>query len=357
MNNDATAMEMAHRWLPPGDLRLAPAHGGHINASYFVSDGSAPPRWLLQRLNSLVFPYPHLVMRNIEHLLTVGATQATGVQLPKLLRALSGEAWVRDAAGELWRCWEVTPGLRSTTRVAGVLDARETGRAFGAFAAMTTILDPGLFSEPIPGFHDSPARLARFEHVVAADPLGRAEQAREEIALALRYRALAPLLIEPLRQGLIPTRVAHNDAKIANVLFDQATGHAVMVIDLDTVMPGTPLFDFGDLVRSSVSEAEEDATDPAQVHAEPVLYKALLDGYLNGVSGMLTAGERDLLEPAGRVITWEQAIRFLTDYLEGDVYFATVHREHNLVRARAQLALLGSLDAHREELTMMSRRW
>jgi hypothetical protein len=214
---------------------------------------------------------------------------------------------------------------------------------------MATTLDATRLGETIPGFHDTPARLARLEASIARDVRGRVDRAREEIALALRFRSLAPLLVTPLRSGAIPMRVAHNDAKIANVLFEAATGRAAMVIDLDTVMPGTPLFDFGDLVRSSVSRAAEDATDLAQVEAEPELYGAVLEGYLSGVGALLNPMERSLLESAGRVITWEQAIRFLTDYLDGDVYFATAHREHNLERARAQLALLGELEARREE--------
>ena len=166
--------------------------------------------------------------------------------------------------------------------------------------------------------------------------------------MALRHRGLAPVLTAPLEAGMIPTRVAHNDAKIANVLFDGTTGRAAMVIDLDTVMPGTPLFDFGDLVRSSVSRSAEDTTALDDVVAEPELYLALREGYLEGTAGLLTPAEIALLEPAGRVITWEQAIRFLTDYLDGDVYFATEHRDHNLERARAQLALLASLERQKD---------
>jgi Ser/Thr protein kinase RdoA (MazF antagonist) len=289
-------------------------------------------------------------MQNIETVLAgAAAGPATDIRLPVLQCTPEGDGWVHDAAGELWRCWEVMPGLRSTAKVGSALDAREAGRAFGAFTRMATTLDAGTLAETTTGFHDTPARLARLEASIARDVRGRVDGAREEIALALRYRALAPLLVTPLQSGAIPTRVTHNDAKIANVLFEAATGRAAMVIDLDTVMPGTPLFDFGDLVRSSVSRAAEDATDLTQVEAEPQLYAAVLEGYLAGTGGLLTPMERSLLEPAGRVITWEQAIRFLTDYLDGDTYFATSHRDHNLERARAQLALLGSLDGHREE--------
>ncbi len=356
MTDVSAAARVLGRWITLDDARIVPARGGHINASFLIADGIDVPRWLLQQVNKAVFPSPELVMRNIEAVLNGAAGQAADVALPTLLRTLDGGGWVHDADGELWRCWEVMPGLRSTARVASALDAREAGRAFGAFARLATSLDTTLLVDTIPGFHDTPSRLARLELAIAKDVRGRVDRAREEIALALRYRMLAPLLTAPLHSGALPTRVAHNDAKIANVLFDAGSGLATMVIDLDTVMPGSPLFDFGDLVRSSVSRAAEDSTDLDQVVAEPELFAALLDGYMAGTGGLLTPLERSLLEPAGRVITWEQAIRFLTDYLEGDTYFATSHREHNLERARAQLALLGSLEERSSEFGGMVQR-
>jgi Ser/Thr protein kinase RdoA (MazF antagonist) len=337
---------MLRHWLSLGDPRLVPARGGHINASFLVADGIAAPRWLLQQVNRQVFPSPEAVMRNIE-VVRAGAATVTdaGIALPTLLRTSSGNWWAYDEAGELWRCWEMLPNARSTTRVMGARDAGEAGRAFGVFARLATTLDASRLVETIPGFHDSPARLAALEASIARNVSGRVDRAREEIALALRHRALAPLLMAPLQAGRIPGRVAHNDAKVGNVLFDANTGNAAMVIDLDTVMPGTPLFDFGDLVRSSVSTAAEDTTALHEVEAQPELYRALREGYLAGTGGLLTPAELELLEPAGRVITWEQALRFLTDYLDGDVYFATTHRDHNLERARVQLALLNSLTA------------
>jgi Ser/Thr protein kinase RdoA (MazF antagonist) len=335
---------MLRHWVTLGDPRLVPARGGHINRSFFAAEGAEPPRWLLQRVNRRVFASPESVMRNIEAVLSSAAlVPGAGVALPTLLRTRSGDGWVYDDEGELWRCWEVMPKARSTARVTGVRDAREAARAFGAFARLATTLDASLLTETIPGFHDTPSRLAALEASIARNASRRVDRAREEIALAFRYRELAPLLVAPLRAGIIPARMTHNDAKVANVLFDEETGRAEMVIDLDTVMPGTPLFDFGDLVRSSVSTAAEDTTDLGRVVAEPELHDALREGYLAGAGGLLTPAELELLEPAGRVITWEQALRFLTDYLDGDVYFATTHRDHNLERARVQLALLASL--------------
>ena len=349
MSGVPDAARMIGHWVTLEEPRIDPAKGGHINASYFVADGSAEARWLLQRVNRDVFPSPGKVMHNIEALLAhAGLVPDPGIEFPALLRTPEGATWVQDAAGESWRCWAMRPNARSTTKVTGAGDAREAARAFGAFARFSAAVDASHLAETIPGFHDTPARLASLEASIARNAGRRVDRAREEIAMVLRHRVLAPLLTAPLEAGMIPTRVAHNDAKIANVLFDGTTGRAAMVIDLDTVMPGTPLFDFGDLVRSSVSRSAEDTTALDDVVAEPELYSALREGYLEGTAGLLTPAEIALLEPAGRVITWEQAIRFLTDYLDGDVYFATEHRDHNLERARAQLALLASLERQKD---------
>ena len=345
---------MIAHWIVLADPRIVPTKGGHINTSYFIADGVEAPRWLLQRLNRDVFPSPEKVMHNIGLVLAGSATvPEPGIGLPNLLRTPEGAALVRDAEGESWRCWEMMPNARSGTTVTCAPEAWEAARAFGAFARFAATLEASQLAETIPGFHDTPVRLARLETSIARDVSGRVARAREEIALALRYRALAPILIAPLQAGVIPTRVAHNDAKVANVLFDLTTGRAAMVIDLDTVMPGTPLFDFGDLVRSSVSTAAEDTTALDEVVAEPPLYQALLEGYLAGTGRLLTPGEIELMEPAGRVITWEQAIRFLTDYLDGDTYFATEHPGHNLERTRAQLALLASLERQKHAFRAM----
>lgn len=354
MTELATAEQMVRRWLTLADALVVPAGGGHINASFFVSERGSASGWLLQRVNRTVFPSPSGVMRNIEIVLAAAADGTSAIALPSLMRTLAGEAWLCDTAGELWRCWVVMPGVRSTTKVTGTPDAGEAGRAFGAFARLASTLDASQLADTIPGFHDTPARLARLEASIARNIGGRVGRAQKEIAQALHHRSLAPLLVEPLRSGVLPVRVAHNDAKIANVLFDATTGRAAMVIDLDTVMRGTPLFDFGDLVRSSVSTAPEDSTDLQSIHAEPALYQALLEGYLEGTAGLLSRTERSLLETAGRVITWEQSLRFLTDYLDGDAYFATSRPEHNLERARAQLALLASLNRQREAFEWVS---
>lgn len=346
MSAAETAAGLSTRWLPAIDARVTVAEGGHVNRSFFVSDGNAAPAWLLQRVNSHVFPAPLQVMHNILLVLASADAPGTGIDLPTLLRTTDGAAWSIDDDGELWRCWVMVPGLANVTVAADIHGARETARAFGAFARRAASVDGRTLAETIPGFHATPNRLAALHAAILRDPAGRVDGARQEIAAALDGHPLAIQLIGPLGAGRIPLRVAHNDAKVSNVLFDRG-GIARMVIDLDTVMPGTLLFDFGDLVRSGVSQAAEDATDLSQVHADEGRFRALVEGYLEGCGTMLTTTERSLLEVAGRVITWEQAIRFLTDYLNGDRYFAVAHAGQNLERTRTQLALLASLKAQR----------
>lgn len=339
MSGAVDAGPALRHWPFPAGAKLAAARGGHINASFLVSPPDEPPRWLLQRVNRTVFSDPEQVMRNI---LVVLDAPRTGIALPSLVPTDSGRLWAVDDDGEVWRCWLLVPGAQTITEPGGPADAREAARAFGAFARVGAGIDATRLGETIAGFHDTPARLATLQRVIGRDPCGRAGSARAEIADVLARSELASVLTGPLASGTIPLRVVHNDAKIANVLFD-AEGRATTVIDLDTVMPGTLLYDFGDLVRSCTSRETEDG-QAEQVAADAELYAALVTGYLEGAGDRLVPEERALLEPAGRLITWEQAVRFLTDYLAGDTYFATTRPDQNLDRTRTQLALLRSLE-------------
>lgn len=343
MSNEAAAHALRH-WPLPERASVAQAHGGHINASFLVSAPGELPRWLLQRVNHVVFPDAAQVMRNI--VLLLDAPRTPGIELPSLLATREGLAWAVGDDGGAWRCWHLVPGTRTITEPRGPGDAREAARAFGAFARFGSTLDASRLGETIPGFHDTPARLAALHRTIAEDRCGRIASARAEIAAVLARSSLADILSGPLARGEIPLRVAHNDAKIANVLFDGA-GRATTVIDLDTVMPGTLLHDFGDLVRSCTSREAEDA-EPDRMAADPGLYAALVEGYIAGAGDQLSDAERTLLEPAGRLITWEQSMRFLTDYLSGDTYFATTRPGQNLARAQAQLALLRSLEQQQD---------
>jgi aminoglycoside phosphotransferase (APT) family kinase protein len=243
--------------------------------------------------------------------------------------------------------FEFIEGTRTLHEVRSAADAERLGRAFGEFHDLMADLPPPPLHETIPRFHDTPWRLTRFEQSVAADVCGRAGDVRAEIDFIRAHAGLAPLLV----QANVPQRVVHNDAKIGNVLFDESTGDVLCVVDLDTVMPGTILFDFGDMVRSGVCTAAEDETDLARVEVDLSLFEALTRGYLGAAGSLLTATERDHLVTAGKVIVFEQAVRYLTDFLEGDRYYKTSRPGHNLDRCRNQTKLVESLTQHEREPT------
>ena len=315
-----------------------PLATGHINASYVVRCGAE--RVFLQCINAQVFPEPRQVMANVLLMTTHVRRNAGPITSPALLPTRAGSPWLEDDSGQIWRCMEFVDG-KAKLAVESADDAHAAGLAFGAFARMLASYDGPPLVETIPGFHDTAQRLKQLERAIVADGAGRVAASGEEIESLRRRADLADLLATRLATGALPCRLAHNDAKIANVLFDPATGRARWVVDLDTVMPGSLLHDFGDLVRSSVSRTAEDAAAPA---AEPALFAALAEGFLDGAGDTATVAELALLESAGRLITFEQAIRFLTDHLGGDTYYRIERPGQNLDRARGQLALLQSLE-------------
>jgi len=243
--------------------------------------------------------------------------------------------------------WRVYPFISRTSvreHVATRTQARQTGRAFGTFQRLLASYDGPPLHETIQCFHDTARRVQALERAVCDDWAGRVAGAREEIADALAHRELAAVLPPLLASGAVPARIAHNDAKSSNVLLDERTGKALCVVDLDTVMPGSALYDFGDLVRSATSPTAEDEPDTTRVGARLELFEGLAEGFIEEAGGILTRAERGLLVLAGRIITFEQAVRFLTDHLDGDRYYRTGYPGHNLVRCRTQLALLASLE-------------
>lgn len=251
-----------------------------------------------------------------------------------------GRPFCRDAECRLWRAYRYVEG----TTVARFENVEQARSAAAAFARLVTRLDdlPGpTLVEPIPGFHDFDARLARFRRVASADSHGRLGECGDEVDAVEAASSLVRDLAHARAAGLLPVRTVHNDAKAENMVFDGDT--AIVVLDLDTVAPGTVLFDVGDLVRSGATTGREDG-DPGAMGVRADIVAAIMDGYMNAVPGLLTDGERDLLPLAGPLMTFEAALRFLTDHLEGDVYFHTDRPGQNLTRARAQLALLERLN-------------
>lgn len=363
MTRAADALAAAHAFVTAGPPRRAePLGSGHIHDTFSVScqAGSGEVRYVLQRLNERVFPDPHAVVENAA-LLTRTLAESLADADPdaqrhclRCLETRDGSLAHVDAEGGVWRGFPRIERARTWDSVQSPEQAERAARAFGAFAARLAALDPGRLRITIPGFHDFAARVDALEQAIAADPVERAGAVRADIdAMRACVGALSGLL-PPERLAGLPERVVHNDCKLNNVLFDEQTGEALCVIDLDTVMPGSLLADFGDLVRTAACREPEDSRQLERVRVEPSLYRALARGYLAGIGAAITPGERELLPLAGPLIALETGVRFLTDHLNGDRYFRVARAGHNLDRARTQLRLaeqlLEDLDAARRYL-------
>ena len=311
---------------------------GHIHETYLAhyAGHRSASRSVIQRLNQGVFPDPERLMANVQ-----AVTEALAADSPshalRLIPTRDERAFLRDEEDECWRCFELIADGESYDSVGDARRAYQAALAFGRFADCVCAQSLALH-EIIPRFHHTPNRLADLREAVHGDPLERRARSRPVLEMVEGLAPLAPVLVDAITRGLVKERIAHNDAKINNVLFD-ASGEALCVVDLDTVMPGTPLFDFGDLVRTASCEAPEDCTELDRVEMSETLYEAIHAGFLDAVGARLRSSERELLPAAGVVITLETGVRFLTDYLNGDHYFRIARPEHNLDRARCQLHL------------------
>lgn len=324
--------------------------GGHINDSFLVAGRgpAGPGRFLLQRLNPQVFPDGAPVIANAARVAAhLAAVAGAGWRVPVPLPADDGVPGTRDADGAWWRVFPWLEGVRAIERVGSGAEAFAIGRAFGRFHAMLADFPGPPLAETLPGFHDTPARLAAFDRAVAAADPDRLAGARPELAFVAAHRGWAELLTV----SNLPVRVVHNDAKAGNVLLDAATGEPVAVIDLDTVMMGTLLHDVGDLIRSCASTAAEDAGSGEPVEVHPEHFRGLAAGFATGLAPVrLVAAERRGFVTAGLVITFEQGLRFLADHLGGDRYYRISRAGQNLDRARVQFRLAAALATARPGL-------
>jgi hypothetical protein len=332
--------------------QVAPLKRGHIHdtlvGTWRTSAGTK--RFVHQRVNTQVFRDPALLMRNwlrvTEHVRTALAREGRSELERRCLRlvpARGGAPCHTDESGAVWRSFAFIEGARSVDVAEGPAQAQEAARAFGAFAAQLADLDAATIGESIPRFHDFGHRVATFEAAVAEDAHARARAAAETIERMRREVERVDRALTSAGAGALPLRIVHNDCKLNNVLFDDATGEGLCVIDLDTVMPGSVLADFGDLARTAACPAPEDETDLSRVRVDDALYAALVRGYLAGTGALLEPVEIALLPLAGPLIALETGVRFLTDHLAGDVYFRIHRPGHNLDRARVQLRLTEQL--------------
>jgi len=341
-----------------GDVTgIAPHGNGHINDTYLVTclaAGKPPGRYVLQRINRNVFRDPAAVMRNIERVTAHLAAQVAGDadrarRALRLVPARDGRNWHVDGNGETWRAYGFIENARSFETAESGEQAFQAARAFGRFQQQLATLPPPRLDETIPDFHHTPKRFAALEQAIAADTCNRAALARPEIEFALARKGIAGVLLD----ASLPERITHNDTKFNNVLLDDATGKAICVIDLDTVMPGLALYDFGDMVRTTTSPAAEDEQDLSKVTMQFSLFQALVRGYLEAAGGFLTPAEKKFLAFSGKLIAFEVGIRFLADFLAGDTYFKVHRAGHNLDRCRTQFKLVESIEQQEEKMSRL----
>ncbi len=336
-----------------GDFLVAvPFGGGHVNDTFQLTfdQGGVRLHYVLQRINRNVFRKPEQVMENMDrvtrHLLAkIHAGKAeTRKRTIRLLRTFANQPCVTDERGEVWRAYIFVENARAYDVLETPEQAFKVAQAFGDFQCNLVDLPGPRLHETIPDFHNTPKRLEALRQAIRRDPVGRERRVRREIDFIMKRADETKRLLQLQAEGAIPERITHNDTKVNNILIDDLTGDGICVIDLDTVMPGLSLYDFGDMVRAGTSPAEEDEVDLAKVGMRFEMYEALYRGFLNSAGSFLTEAERENLPFSGKLITFEIAIRFLTDYLEGDVYFKVKRPEHNLERCRNQLRMVESIE-------------
>ncbi len=334
----------------PGTFHDAVPYGtGHINDTYRACwmEGQTPRVYIHQRINHFVFKDPARLMDNIQrvtgHLRRKIAGRPGAQPEREALTVVpnrNGRLFFRDDQGNFWRTYIFITKARTYDVCPNPRLAREAARAFGQFQADLADLNGARLHETIPWFHHAPRRFEALENAIDRDPHNRAAGARAEIDFCLKRKAMTVLLTGLIERGIMPERITHNDTKINNIMIDSDSGRGVCVIDLDTVMSGCVLYDFGDMVRSITRTCPEDEPDPARVSLDLRMFEALADGYLESAGAFLKPVEIEHLAFSGQLITFTIGIRFLTDYLLGDTYFKIHRPGQNLDRARVQFKMV-----------------
>ena len=334
-------------------VSVSPYGSGHINDTFlleFECGERERAKIILQRMNRAVFEKPVELMENItgvtSHLRRKIVENGGDPERETLnvMQAEDGKPYYKDSLGDYWRSYKFITDATSYDKVEKSEHFYQSAVAFGNFQRLLADYPAETLHETIKGFHDTKARFRVFKETVEKDIAGRAASVKDEIQFVLDREDTANYFSGLLSRGEVPVRVTHNDTKLNNIMIDNRTGKGICVIDLDTVMPGLAVNDFGDSIRFGASTAAEDETDLSKVSCSMELFELYAKGYIEGCGGKLTEKEIELMPMGAKVMTFECGMRFLTDYLQGDTYFK-IHREHhNLDRARTQFKLVEDME-------------
>lgn len=331
---------------------------GHINDTFLAiyEEEGKQVRYILQRMNHFIFKKPEEVMENI-----VGVTSflkevilRNGGDINRetmnVIKAKDNKNMFVDSIGSYWRAYLFVEDTISYDVVEKADDFYQSAVSFGRFQSLLADYNADTLHETIPNFHNTPVRFAAFKEAIEQDKCGRVKEVADEIRFCMEREEDMNVCMDLLKKGEIPLRVTHNDTKLNNILIDKQTGTGICVIDLDTVMPGLSINDFGDSIRFGANTAEEDERDLSKVSIDLNLFELYTKGFLEGCNGKLTKKEVELLPMGAKLMTLECGMRFLTDYLQGDVYF-NIHREkHNLDRSRTQFGLVADMERNWEAM-------
>lgn len=339
-------------------------NNGHINSTFvlFFSKGHGSTKYVLQKINTDVFKNADKLMDNIvgvtEHI--AKKSEALGRDKDRstltFLPTVSGKYYYEDADG----CWRIYTYI-DDVYTCNIIDSAEVfcnaGIAFGDFQNLLADYDSSSLFETIENFHNTVSRFADLKKAITENRSGRLSQVRPEIDFALEREPDTHILVDLIAEGKLPLRVTHNDTKLNNILFDNTSNKGICIIDLDTVMPGLSLYDFGDSIRFGANTAAEDEKDVSKVSLSLELYEAFVKGYLSSAREALTDCEKEYLAFSAKLMTYECGIRFLTDFLNGDTYFKTEYPEHNLVRCRTQFALVADMERKADEMQEITKKY
>lgn len=336
-----------------------PYGNGHINDTFLLTcdDGGTERKYILQRMNDSIFKDPSALMENVANV-TAYLRQIISAkggdpdrETLHVIKTKDGKNYCEDSLHNFWRIFLFIDDTFCLETIENAQDFYDCAVAFGGFQRQLSDYPADTLHETIPLFHHTPSRFRDFKKAVETDPLGRASMVQAEIDFALARETDTHVLTDLLERGELPLRVTHNDTKLNNILFDHATRKALCIIDLDTVMPGLSLYDFGDAIRTGACTGAEDERDLTKIELDLSLFETFVRGFLDGCAGSLTPTEISLLPMGAKLMTYECGIRFLADFLVGDTYFKTHRKNQNLDRARTQFKLVADMENKWKEMT------